>query len=540
MYQILIADDDRHIRERLRNRIDWDGLDLYLCGEAADGNETLALFEQYLPSIVIIDINMPNQNGLEVAQEILNYDSETIIICITGFNDFDYAQSAIKLGVYDFLTKPLDMDDIKAVLRKSIARLDSIWEARQNIEKLNELAKESLPILRRTFLQGLLDSVYTDENKIIDRLKHLQLDIQSSFYAVAIIAPRLMSFSQDQIDLKLMALSQTSLELIQAAGFKCLSLFDSLNNTIALVSWNNPKSAQKIDEIFSNIRNKLLFYFNLDIYIGIGSVVSQLTEIGISTADARDALDYRHLFAQNNIVNIKNVIRVFNKTHTNYSVDKSFIIACFKDRNMAKLTDRLNNLVSNVAASASGNTDKLKRIFIELTVLVSHMAADVGVFSDTIHNLSDPYLHIWSMERVDEMINWFLNLCQNLIDAIEDKKGKQTNRIISIARDYINENYANVNLSLDSISDHVELSPVYFCQLFHSETGVKLTAYINHVRIEQAKLLLKNTLMKIYEIAESTGYSNPKYFNYIFKKQTGLSPKEFRLSDGSCDLQSNM
>ena len=207
---------------------------------------------------------------------------------------------------------------------------------------------------------------------------------------------------------------------------------------------------------------------------------------------------------------------------------------------MAKLTDRLNNLVSNVAASAAGNTDKLKRIFIELTVLVSHMAADVGVFSDTIHNLSDPYLHIWSMERVDEMINWFLNLCRNLIDAIEDKKGKQTNRIISIARDYINENYANGNLSLDSISDHVELSPVYFCQLFHSETGVKLTAYINHVRIEQAKLLLKNTLMKIYEIAESTGYSNPKYFNYIFKKQTGLSPKEFRLSDGSCDLQANM
>ena len=230
MYQILIADDDRHIRERLRNRIDWDGLDLYLCGEAADGNETLALFEQYLPSIVIIDINMPNQNGLEVAQEILNYDPETIIICITGFNDFDYAQSALKLGVFDFLTKPLDMDDMKAVLRKSIARLDSIREARQNIEKLNELAKESLPILRRTFLQGLLDSVYTDENKIIDRLKHLQLDIESSFYAVAIIAPRLMSFSQDEIDLKLMALSQTSLELILAAGFKCLSLFDSLNN----------------------------------------------------------------------------------------------------------------------------------------------------------------------------------------------------------------------------------------------------------------------------------------------------------------------
>ena len=85
MYKVMIADDDKHIRERLITCIDWNALGLSICGQASDGDEAASLYEQHSPNIVIMDIHMPYMDGLEVAKELLKKDPETIVICITGF-----------------------------------------------------------------------------------------------------------------------------------------------------------------------------------------------------------------------------------------------------------------------------------------------------------------------------------------------------------------------------------------------------------------------------------------------------------------------
>jgi len=533
----MIADDDKHIRERLKNGIDWPAIGLTICGEAADGDEAINLYEQHLPPVIIIDIHMPNRDGLEVAHEILLRDREAIVICITGFNDFEYAQAAVKLGLYDMFTKPLDLNEIQKVLVKAVHHIEDLKKSRQDIEKLNALAAESLPILQRNFLQGVLDGLCgMSEQDIIERLSHLRIDIKGRYYSVAVISSSLPEVQRTESDLKLMALSHTSEELIHAAGFKCTSLYDCLDNTIIntiiLLSWNDDEFSLKMDEIFSNIRNKLLFYFNLDIYVGIGRTVQNIQEISASMTDAKEALGYRYLFAQNNIVNIKNVIRIFNKPSTSYNLEMGYIIGCFKDGNLAKLSQRLNELVANVVSTTGGNTDGLRRILIELTVHIVHMASDIGVDADQILGCSDPYKKILQMANLGDLIGWFKNLCSELITAIDDKKGKRTNRLISIAKQYINDHVSDSNMSLISISEHVELSSVYFCQLFHNESGIRLSEYVNTVRINRAKDLLKNSNLKIYEIAYNVGYNNPKYFNYIFKKQTGITPNDFRQNLG--------
>jgi two-component system response regulator YesN len=533
MYNIMIADDDRHIRDRLKNGIDWASLGLTLCGEAADGDEAINLYELFLPPIVIMDIHMPNRDGLEVARDILIRDPEAIIICITGFNDFEYAQTAVKLGIYDMFTKPLDMLEIQTVLKEAVNHIEEIKKNRQDIEKLNALAAESLPILQRTFLERMLDGICElPEPEIFDRLERLNIDIRGRFYSVALISPRLPELSKSEFDMKLMALSHTSEELIQASGFKCVSVYDSFNCTSILISWNDEEYSLKLDDIFSTIRNKLLFYFNLDIYVGIGGIVTNIREINTAMMEAQEAIGYRYLFAQNNIVNIKNVIRIFNKPSTNYNIEMGNIIGCFKDGNLEKLSQRLNELVAAVASASGGNNDGLRRIFIELTVLVVHMASDIGVDADEILGCSDPYKKILQMPNMGELIVWFKALCQDLLAAIDDKKGKRTNRIISLAKRYIDEHFTDSNMSLISISEHVELSSVYFCQLFHNESGIRLSEYVNSVRINRAKELLKNSNLKIYEIAYNVGYNNPKYFNYIFKKQTGVTPNDYRQSIG--------
>jgi two-component system response regulator YesN len=197
---------------------------------------------------------------------------------------------------------------------------------------------------------------------------------------------------------------------------------------------------------------------------------------------------------------------------------------------MEQLSRRLDELVADAAGATGGNEDGLRRIFIELTVLIVHIASDIGVNVDEILEYKDPYRTIMQMNNIGELIIWFKKLCEEMITMIVDKKGKRTNRIITISKDFINENYSDKNLSLSSISEHVGFSTVYFSQLFHAETGVRLSEYINNVRIDRAKDLLKNTTQKIYEIAYATGYNNPKYFNFVFKKKTGVSPNDYRHS----------
>ena len=529
MYKLIIADDDRHIRERLIHGIDWQSLGLAVCAEAQDGDEAVNLYEQHKPNIIIMDINMPYKDGLEVAREILSMDSEAIIICITGFNDFEYAQKAVKLGIFDMFLKPLDMEEMQGILKKAVLHLEGIRKSRQDEEKLRKLAVESLPVLQKTFLQSLLDGACDmTEAEISERLSYLQADIKDEYYAVAIISPRLADLQKSETDLKLMALSHTGSELIANAGFNCLSVFDGLNNIVFLFSWNDNSSSLKIDDLFSNIRNKLLFYFNLNVYIGIGSVVMGLKDISHSMADAREAYDYKHLFAQNNVVNIKNVIRVFDRPIASYTKEKSNIIGAFKDGDIVKIRQRTNELVASVASTSSGNVEVLQRIFIELTVLILQSAADTGIQTGKFFKMNDPYLKIMKMANVKEIMDWFIGFAQSVIEAISSNKGEKTNKLISIAQKYINENMSDSNLGLDMVSEHVGLSSVYFCQLFHSETGIKFNEYINKVRIDNAKEMLKNPVPKIYEIAERVGYNNPKYFNYVFKKYTGLSPNEFR------------
>ena len=528
MYKIMIVDDDKHIRERLKKGINWPSLGLVICGEAADGDEALNIYEQSLPPIIIMDINMPNRDGLEVAREILTHDPEAIIICITGFNDFEYAQKAVKLGIYDIFRKPLDLCEVQQVLQKAVNNIEEMKKSRRDIKKLQKLADESLPMLQKAFLQGLLDGVLVmSEQDIIERSAYLQIDIKNSFYAIAILSPSIPVAKKDS-DLNLVAISKTSEELINASGFKSTSLFDCLNNIILILSWSSQESSYNLDELFSNIRNKLLFYFDLNTYIGIGGSIQSPQKLYLSMKDAREALDYRHLFAHNNVVNIKNVKRIFNKPSTNYNLNMSHVIACFKDGNRDNLSSSLNDLAATVFSSSGGSTHTLQRIFIELTVLILHMASDIGVNADQILEFNDPYKRIMQMTNLGDILSWFNKLCDKLLTAIENKKGKRTNRVIYMAKQYIDKHYADSNISLNSTSEHVELSTVYFCQLFHNETGIKFSEYVNTVRIDHAKQLLKNSTLKIYEIAYNVGYNNPKYFNYIFKKHTGITPNEYR------------
>ena len=124
MYRVIIVDDEPVIRRGLRETIEWDALGLEVAGEAADGKEALKLIREIRPEILITDIRMPEMDGIELIREIKKLDLNIKITILSGYSDYDYLKAAIRLGVDNYLLKPIDNDELIANLTNAVNEIE--------------------------------------------------------------------------------------------------------------------------------------------------------------------------------------------------------------------------------------------------------------------------------------------------------------------------------------------------------------------------------------------------------------------------------
>ena len=171
MFKVLIIDDEPIIRKGLKNIINWKNYECEVCGEAVDGHEGSELIQKYLPDIIITDIKMPEIDGLSMIREIKSKVPDSKIIILTGYRDFDYVHEALKLGAFDFLLKPSKIEELTAVIAKAVKELKFQRDKVEELEKLNVLFKENIPVLREKLLYDLVYEINTNEKDIIEKLE---------------------------------------------------------------------------------------------------------------------------------------------------------------------------------------------------------------------------------------------------------------------------------------------------------------------------------------------------------------------------------
>ena len=239
MYKLMIVDDEAVIREGLRKNIPWTSLKVELACEAADGIEAVRLFEEFKPNIVLMDINLPFINGLDVAQKILEADADVEIIVITGHNDFEYAQKTLKIGAFDLLLKPVNPSNICCTINKACDALLAKKNERLKSQNIQKLLEDRIPLLRERYLISLLTSGITaGEDQIREKFRSLGINIGSGFYNAAVIIPEMLDESTGNDELLTVASKEILEENLVKNGIKGFLYNDSLYRMVLIFGYS--------------------------------------------------------------------------------------------------------------------------------------------------------------------------------------------------------------------------------------------------------------------------------------------------------------
>lgn len=506
MINLLLVDDETKIRNGLLNHIDWRKLGISTIQTASNGQEALELCHTFQPDILLTDIRMREMNGIHLCQELLILYPKCKIIFISGYSDKDYLKAAIRFGAVDYIEKPINPRHLEDILKKTITTIknERLSFSLQHRKYLCQI-KENVLL---NFLQPSSDPFSTEDfkNFFPEIYSYMRVGILHTSKAI-------LNYAHFLTHLKFLNASLSSNTHII---YNCLK---DNRNIILLISSeydeiiNESPFIQRISQDISS------FHFdNTFLFLSLGSIIQDYLDLPSSYADALST--YQTIAYEG----YKNT--VFFKP----SKDRTF-----------SLFD--SELFSNFF-EALKNSD-FQKTYLILDILKEFLMCERPLSLGYVRNLYYTFyqyiIFCFQSQNIDN------NLCKkdfSDFDTIEDmnqflyehidslahcqKQTLQIDSSLNAILYFIHDNYMNHSLSIQKIADYAGFSQTYLSTLFRQKQGVTISDYITKLRVNQAQILIRNSKKPLYEIAHDVGYDDANYFTKIFKKNTGLTPREYR------------
>ncbi|MCI8809861.1 MAG: response regulator transcription factor [Oscillibacter sp.] len=521
-YRVLLADDEEEIRTGISRKIDWNALGFTLVAEAANGEEALELAEQLRPDVVLTDIKMPFMDGLELCRRLRQFLPGAGLVVFSGFDDFEYARQAVGMGVFEYILKPITAPELSEVLTRLRQKLDTQRLERRDMEVLRRRYEESLPVLRELFYTRLLSGQLSPE-QVRERAARYEIELPDGLWTAALV----------HVD----ALGRDELLLLSVQSF--LSEHFSLDGAQARVVLYGDMAAllvrlSGVDRLYPLLDEleRLSWlsqsYLGVSLTTGVGLPCQGPEELCRSIEGARSALDYRVLMGGSRVIYIGDLEPKATATLSFEEEDQRALSSAIKLGTPEQVKSVVQVLIERIPQAGLALSQG-HLFLLELVTCLLRLTRSAGVpVKDVFGEGFSGAVSISDFSSLEELGRWIETRCLRLHELLGRQRSDFTWGLIERAKDYIAGHYADEQLSVESLCSHIHLSPAYFSTLFKRETGISFTAYVTQVRMEEAVRLLRETDEKTYRIAEQTGYSDPNYFSYVFKKRYGVSPSKFR------------
>ncbi len=537
-YKIVVVDDEVEIREGVVRKIEWEELGFEIVGEAENGIEALEIIEMTKPDLVMTDIRMPFMDGLELIEQISVSMPATKIVVFSGFEEFEYAQRAIHLGVEEYILKPISAIQISELLTGMKQRMDEELEKRRDIDLLRKTYLESLPLLRHQLYAELIEGDL-EESVILRKIGNLELSLLSKYKVVITLGINKLSLDlakrntfADEEELIPIFIQQTIEGIVRKKEAFYIFIHNSM--LVGITSFEKEKDVTKLYQQLNEVCRESSEIIGVPVIAGIGSVQQEYKNLKYSYRDANEAWEYAMMFRKENghisyIKDIEAVTRT-SKIHMK-SFDERLLMLIVKNYDTERIRNFFEELFSELE-DAKLPFYEYQTYILEILASIMKLASTFKIDPSSIWGMEKNYLSIiFKQHSLEIMCEWFIQSCLKIGKYIVNDKKDSVKLLIEKAKIYVDEHYADEDLSVEKMCEVLHVSSAYFSTLFKKETRVNFVTYVTDLRIELAKHLLDTTQDKTYIIAGKVGYSEPNYFSYVFKKKVGTSPSKYRIRE---------
>ncbi len=528
MYRVMIADDEGIVIDSMKFIIEKEFGSKCELDYAKTGRKVIELAENFRPDIAVVDIHMPGINGIDAIREMKNFCNNTVFIVMSAYDKFDYAKEAIKLGVMEYITKPMDKMKVIGVLKKAMDQIDSDREKRSNELLIKEKLETVEPIIENGLIYDILLQEHFEED--VDSYRTI-LGIEDNYgYMMAIVCGDSQEGNHMTnaigSSVKVSGKYQEIREGIR--NFFDCKIGNVMANKIAVLipSGDDRMEYNERAELIDRAREMARYLrkrTDISFRVGIGGV-KPLRELGDSYREALNAL-----IATTGTVAHVDDLTISCNYEEDYPIDmeKPLFEAVSKgDLNGAMvIAGKYSDWMCQRASDGDLMSMRLK--VLEFALYAEHLAYQNGGQTYRYSSRNEYLPEIMALECAEDIRRWFLNKIETACRNVLNKREERSSDIIKTAKRYIDEHF-DKDISLDDVSRIVNISPYYFSKVFKEESGLNFIEYLTNIRIDKAKNLLENSDRSIKEICISCGYTDPNYFSRSFKKNVGVTPTEYK------------
>lgn len=513
-YKVIIADDEPIMRKAMQSLMDWEQLGCQLTYVASTGIEVMNQLEKDTPDILILDIKMPGVSGLDIAKYVWEKKLPVKVILLTAYADFSFAQSAIKYDVVDYVIKTGAFEGLVVAIEKAKALL-------RDMQMKFPVGNQD--VLKENFFKAIFDGTLFTENEIMARAEKSGIHIRKGWQIVAIrfrmnedkyreySYQSLTNFLSMVFESRIVHITATRKDMMVVV----LSVDDEFRDGLSV-------QCQQVVEMMED-------FMKMNVYVGISSRSEEIFGLKNIFDEAEYAVE-EGFFYQANKINFYHGIQSEEKESVElvdrYMRELQFLM---KKGKVGESLDLFQKAIDELMDKGCS-----RNIIIDAGIEVQSLCKKIlAEYDKMLHDIL-PYernisQRIYQCKHISGYMELMNSIIRNTVEYVNVAVSKK-NILIYEAEKFIDENFEK-GITVSEVTKSIGVSLSYLSRIFREETGNTLINYINQKKIEKAKVYLRSTDMKIYEIASALGFENTTYFSYFFKKSTGMSPKEYKDSD---------
>lgn len=531
MLKIFLVEDEFVVREGIKNNIDWNAHGYEFCGEASDGELAYPMIQKLKPDIVITDIKMPFMDGLTLSKLIKKEMPWIEIIILTGHQEFEYAKEGINIGVAQYLSKPISSEDLVREVNALALKIDEKNKERQIRDMYMKEMEENFLKEKKELFQYIVEG-QKSVVELIEMADTLEIDLSAMWYNIVLIKAQFVNQASEEFSKKLLAI-ETKLE--EYADNKRVIIFDrNLEGKALLFKADTKAELLKVQAEYLNYTEEVMREFeDIRYFGGIGEPVNRLREIPLSFEQASHAFAHRYLTKENRIVNCDDISQNVYQNPDDFDItnidtkqiDRAKIREFLKTGQREEAVYFVEEFFRALGKNAMRSTMFRQYIIMDAYFCVVDFVEGLQLSKEEIEPVD---IMSATLQSEENAMAYMVKIIEKTLELRESVASNRYGDVVDAVIKYIDENYADEELSLNLLASHVNFSPNHLSMVFSQQTGQTFIKYLTDYRMNKAKELLKCTGKRSSVIAMEVGYKDSHYFSYLFKKTQGMTPTQYR------------